>query len=110
VQVTLYEKQLSYRVRVVQHTYHSAPQATLDAGVQGAALQALTFFCQELRDLDNQQLREKEYMQKIVDLQAWERVHERKIQELQALNYTLEAIIQSLDDNYEKFGKMEMMT
>jgi hypothetical protein len=49
-------------------------------------------------------------MQKIVDLQAWERVHERKIQELQALNYTLEAIIQSLDGNYGKFVKMEMMT
>jgi hypothetical protein len=35
-------------------------------------------FCQELRDHDNQHLNEKEkgYVQKIEDLQAWERVQE----------------------------------
>jgi hypothetical protein len=33
VQVVLYEKQLSYDVHVVRHTYYAAPQATLDAGV-----------------------------------------------------------------------------
>jgi hypothetical protein len=56
--------------------YYAAPQATLDAGVQDAGHQALIAFCQELWDLDSQQLseKEKEYMQKIEDLQAWERV------------------------------------
>jgi hypothetical protein len=48
VQVMLYEKQLSYRVRVIQHTYHTAQQVTLDAGVQDAAHQAFTTLCQEL--------------------------------------------------------------
>jgi hypothetical protein len=73
VQVMLYEKELNYGVRVIRHTYHAAPQATLDA-----AHQALIAFCQELRDHDNQHLNEKEkgYVQKIEDLQAWERVQE----------------------------------
>jgi hypothetical protein len=64
MQVILYVKQLNYGVHVVQHMYHATPQATLDAGVQYATHQALTALCQELRDLDNQQLRgkEKEYM------------------------------------------------
>jgi hypothetical protein len=35
-------------------------QATLDAGVQDAAHRALIALCQELRDLDSQQLSEKE--------------------------------------------------
>jgi hypothetical protein len=48
VQVMLYEKELSYGVRVVLHTYYTAPQATLNAGVQDAAHQALIAFCQEL--------------------------------------------------------------
>jgi hypothetical protein len=74
----LYEKKLSYGVCVVRHTYYVAPQATLDAGVQDAAHQALIVFCQQLRDLDSQRLSEKEkaYMQKIEDLQAWESVQE----------------------------------
>jgi hypothetical protein len=73
-----YEKELRYGVRVVRHTYYAAPQATLDAEVQDAAHQALIGFCQELRDLDSQWLseKEKEYVQKIEDLQAWERVQE----------------------------------
>jgi hypothetical protein len=85
VQVMLYEKELSYDVRVVQHTFYAAPQTTLDARVQDAAHQVLIAFCQELRDLDNQKLSEMErkYVQKIEDLQAWERVQERKIQALQ---------------------------
>jgi hypothetical protein len=76
VQVMLYEKQLSYDVHVVRHTYHAAPQATLDARVQDAAHQDLIALCQELRDLDSQWLSEKEkaYMQKIENLQAWDRV------------------------------------
>jgi hypothetical protein len=37
VQVMLYEKELRYGVRVIQHMYHAAPQATLDAGVQDGA-------------------------------------------------------------------------
>jgi hypothetical protein len=48
VQVMLYEKQLSYGVRVVQHTYHATPQATLGIGVQDAAHQSLIALCQEL--------------------------------------------------------------
>jgi hypothetical protein len=77
----LYEKQLSYGVCVVWHTYHTAPQATLDAGVQDVVHHELIALCQELRDLDNQWLseKEKEYVQKIEDLQAWERVQELKI-------------------------------
>jgi hypothetical protein len=74
----LYEKQLSYGVRVVRPPYYAAPQTTLDVGVQDAAHQALTALCQELQDLNNQWLsgKEKEYGQKIEDLQAWERVPE----------------------------------
>jgi hypothetical protein len=60
LQVMVYEKQLSYGVHVVWHTYHVAPQANLDVGAQDVAHQALTSLCQELRDLDNQQLKEKE--------------------------------------------------
>jgi hypothetical protein len=75
VQVMLYEKELSYGVCVIQHMYHATPQDTLDAGVQDAAHHALTALCQELWDLNSQWLSEKEeYMQKIEDLQAWERV------------------------------------
>jgi hypothetical protein len=37
VHVMLYEKEMSYDVCVVQHTFYAAPQTTLDAGVQGAA-------------------------------------------------------------------------
>jgi hypothetical protein len=55
----------------------------------------LIALCQELQDLDSQQLseKEKEYVQKIEDLYTWERVQERKIQAFQALNSTQEAII-----------------
>jgi hypothetical protein len=45
---------------VIRHMYHTAPQAILNAGVQDAAHQALTAFCQELRDIDNQWLSEKD--------------------------------------------------
>jgi hypothetical protein len=48
VQVMLYEKELSYSVRVVGHMFDTAPQTTLDVGVQEAAHQALIAFCQEL--------------------------------------------------------------
>jgi hypothetical protein len=66
VQVMLYEKELSYDIRVVQHTFYAAPQTTLDVGVQDAAHQALLAFCQELQDLDSQQLSEMEkYVQKL---------------------------------------------
>jgi hypothetical protein len=66
----LYEKEFSYDVRVVLHTFYAAPQTTLDAGVQDVAHQALIAFCQELQDLDNQWLSEmdRKYMQKIEDL------------------------------------------
>jgi hypothetical protein len=72
----LYKKELSYGVRVVRHMFYVAPQTTLDAGVQDAPHQALIAFCQELQNLNNQRLNEMErkYVQKIEDLQAWERV------------------------------------
>jgi hypothetical protein len=60
VQVMLYEKELSYDIHVVRHTFYAAPQITLIAGVQDAAHQALISFCQELRDLNSQRLSEKE--------------------------------------------------
>jgi hypothetical protein len=60
VQVMLYEKELSYVIRVVRHTFYTAPYTTLDDGVQDVAHQALIAFCQELRDLDSQRLSEKE--------------------------------------------------
>jgi hypothetical protein len=74
----LYEKELSYSVHVVRHTFHAVPQTTLDVGVQHAAYQPLIALCQERRDLNSQRLseKEKEYVQKIKDLLAWERVQE----------------------------------
>jgi hypothetical protein len=70
------EKELSYGVRVVRHTFYAAPQTTLDARVQDAAHQALIAFCEELRDLYSQWFSEieRKYVQKIENLQAWERV------------------------------------
>jgi hypothetical protein len=58
----------------------------------------LIAFFQELRDIDNQRLNEKEkqYVQEIEDLQAWGRVQEQKIQSVQALSSAQKAIIQSL--------------
>jgi hypothetical protein len=49
----LCEKELSYDIRVVQHTFYAGPQTTLDARVQDATYQALLALCQELRDLDS---------------------------------------------------------
>jgi hypothetical protein len=48
LQVMLYEKQLSYGVRVVRHAYYATAQSTLNAGVQDATYQALTTLYQEL--------------------------------------------------------------
>jgi hypothetical protein len=48
---------------------------------------------------------QKEYVQKIEDLQEWERVQEWKIQELQALSSTMKAIIQSLWGQLRKIGE-----
>jgi hypothetical protein len=88
--------------------YYAAPQITLDVGVQDAAHQALTALCQELWDLDSQWLSEKEeYVQKIEDLQAWERVQERKIQALQALSSAQKAIIRSLRGQLRKIGECD---
>jgi hypothetical protein len=100
--------QLSYGVLVVWHTYHAAPQGTLDAGVQDATRQGLTTICEELRDLDNRRFSEKEeYVQKTKDLLAWARVQERKIQALQALNSAQKAVIQSLWGQLQKIGEGE---
>jgi hypothetical protein len=52
-QVMLYENELGYVIHVVWHTFYTAPQTTLDAGVQDAAYQALLALCQELWDLDS---------------------------------------------------------
>jgi hypothetical protein len=71
----------------------------------------LIAFFQELRDIDNQRLNEKEkqYVQEIEDLQAWGRVQEQKIQSVQALSSAQKAIIQSLRGSYENLVKMLMM-
>jgi hypothetical protein len=94
----LYEKELSYDVHVVRHTFYAAPQTTLHAGVQDTAHETLIAFCQELQDLNSQWLSEmeKKYVKKIEDLQAWERVQERKIQALQDLSFSQKGIIRSL--------------
>jgi hypothetical protein len=103
----LYEKELSYDVRVVRHTFYAAPQTTLDARVQDVAHQALIALCQELQDLDSQWLSEKEkkYVQKIEYLQAWERVQEWKIQALQYLSFAQKGIIRSLWGQLQKLGE-----
>jgi hypothetical protein len=103
----LYEKEFSYGVHVVRHTFYAAPQTTLDAGVQDVAHQALIAFCQELQDLYNQWLSEMErkYVQKIEDLQAWERVHEWKIQALQDLSFAQKGIILSFRGRLRKIGE-----
>jgi hypothetical protein len=92
---------------MIRHTFYAAPQTTLDAGVQDAAFQDLLAFCQELRDLDSQRLSKtkKAYMQKIEDLQAWERVQEWKIQALQDLSFTQKGIIRSLWGQLTKLGE-----
>jgi hypothetical protein len=41
----LYEKEFSYGIHVVRHTFYATPQTTLDAGVQDAAYQALLALC-----------------------------------------------------------------
>jgi hypothetical protein len=103
----LYEKELSYDVHVVWHTFYGAPQTTLDARIQDATHQALIAFCQELWDLDNHQLSEMErmYVQKIEDLQAWQRAQEWKIQALQDLSFTQKGIIRSLRGQLWKIGE-----
>jgi hypothetical protein len=49
VQVHLYEKQLSYGVHEIHHIYHTTPRATLNAGIQDAARQALSVLHEEIR-------------------------------------------------------------
>jgi hypothetical protein len=107
VQVMMYEKEMSYGVHVVRHTFYAAPRTTLDARVQDAAHQALIAFCQELWDLDSQRLSETErkYVQKNEDLQAWERVQEQKIQALQDLSFAQKGIIWSLRGQLWKLGE-----
>jgi hypothetical protein len=48
---------------------------------------------------------EKRYVQKIEDLQACERVQERKIQELQDLSFAQKGIIRSLWGQLWKLGE-----
>jgi hypothetical protein len=107
VLVMLYNKELSYDISVVRHTFYATPQTTLDARVQDAAHQALIDFCQELWDLDSQRLSETErkYVQKIEDLQARERVQEQKIQALQDLSFTSKVIKRSLWGQLQKLGE-----
>jgi hypothetical protein len=103
----LYEKELSYGVCVIQHTYHAASQATLDAGDQDAAHQGLIAFFQELWDLDSHRLNEmeKNYVQKIEDLQAWERVQEQNNQALQYLSFAQKGIIWGSRGQLQKIGE-----
>jgi hypothetical protein len=44
-------------------------------------------------------------VQKIEDLQAWERVHEQRIQALQDLSFTQKGIIRSLRGHLQKLGE-----
>jgi uncharacterized coiled-coil protein SlyX len=48
---------------------------------------------------------ERKYVQKIEDLQAWERVQERKIQALQDLSFAQKGIIRSLRGQLRKIGE-----
>jgi hypothetical protein len=48
---------------------------------------------------------EKKYVQEIEDLQAWERVQERKIQVLQDLRYAQKGINRSLQGQLWKIGE-----
>jgi hypothetical protein len=99
VKVLLYENHLSFGVLVIHQIYHAIPSATFNDRIKYAAHQALIALCEEIRqNLHDKQDRRKEdkYIQKIEDLQAWDRAHERKIQDLQALNATQEAIIKDL--------------
>jgi hypothetical protein len=48
---------------------------------------------------------EKKYVQKIEDLQAWERVRERKIQVLQDVRYAQKGINRSLRGQLWKIGE-----
>jgi hypothetical protein len=47
------------------------------------------------------------FVKKIGDLQAWERIQERKIQALQALNSAQKAVIWSLWGKIQKIGEDE---
>jgi hypothetical protein len=107
VEVMLYKMELSYDIRVARHTFYATPRTTLDVGVQDSAYQTLLAFCQELWDLNSQWLSETEkaYVQKIEDLQAWERVQEWKIQALQDLSFAQKGIIQSLRGQLRKLGE-----
>jgi hypothetical protein len=48
---------------------------------------------------------ERKYVQKIEDLQQWERVQERKIQALQDLSFTQKGIIRSLRGQLQKISE-----
>jgi hypothetical protein len=91
VQVALYEKHTSFGVLVIGEIYHATPSAKFNDGIQDATHQALTALCEEIRQgLHDKQVRRKDekYIQKIEDLQDWDRAQERKIQDLQTLNDT----------------------
>jgi hypothetical protein len=48
---------------------------------------------------------DRKYVQKIEDLQQWERVQERKIQALQDLSFTQKGIIRSLRGQLQKISE-----
>jgi hypothetical protein len=48
VKVLLYEKELSYGIYMVRHTFYTAPQSTLDARIQDATHQALIAFLKNI--------------------------------------------------------------
>ena len=96
VQVALYEKHPSFGALVIRQTYYATSSATFNDGIQDAAHQALGAVCEEIRqDRHDKQVRRinEKSTQRIEDLQTWGRAQERKIQELQVLNATQEAII-----------------
>jgi hypothetical protein len=58
VQVALYEKDLSFGVLVIRHTYDSALSTSFNDGIRDAPHQALVALCEEIhKDCSDKQVR-----------------------------------------------------
>jgi hypothetical protein len=105
VQVHLYEKQLRYGCHEIHHIYYATPRTTLNAGIQDAAYQTLSVLRKEIRqELLDKQINERveKYIWRIEDFEDWDRIQERKIEDLQTLNATQEAIIRDQQGQLER--------
>jgi hypothetical protein len=81
VQVVLYGKHLSFGVLGIRYINHATPSAIFNDKIQDAAQQTLTALCKAIhQDLHDKKVkrREEKYTQTIEDLQAWDRVQEKK--------------------------------